>query len=59
MERGISSLSPHTRLSATIKFLATGRSYQSLKFPTITPTPSLNVIILKACKAIITIIVCD
>ena len=39
------AISPHERLSATLRFLATGRSYSDLKFTTIISQPSLSQII--------------
>lgn len=36
------SISPHERLSATLRFLAIGRSYKDLEFTTIVSEPSLS-----------------
>jgi hypothetical protein len=46
------SISPEERLSATLRFLATGRSYEDLKFSTGISPASLGVIIPETCKAI-------
>ena len=46
------AISPHERLSATLRFLATGRTYSDLKFTTIISQPSLSAIILETCAAI-------
>ena len=46
------AISPHERLSATLRFLATGRTYSDLKFTTIISQPSLSVIIPETCAAI-------
>lgn len=46
------SISPHERLTATLRFLATGRSYEDLKFSTILSPQSLGKIIPETCWAI-------
>ncbi|CAH1958474.1 unnamed protein product [Acanthoscelides obtectus] len=45
------AISPHERLTATLRFLATGRNYEDLKFTTISPQ-ALGVIIPETCEAI-------
>lgn len=50
------AISPHERLSATLRFLATGSAYQSLRFPTVISAPSLSAIIPETCKAIMTVL---
>jgi len=46
------SINPEERLVATLRFLATGRSYEDLKFSTRISAPSLSNIIPETCKAI-------
>ena len=46
------AISPHERLSATLRFLATGRTYSDLKFTIIISQPSLSVIIPETCAAV-------
>lgn len=46
------AISPHDRLSATLRFLATGRSYGDLKFSTCISKPALSAIIPETCDAI-------
>lgn len=46
------AISPHERLTATLRFLATGRSYEDLKFSTIISPQSLGKIIPETCDAI-------
>lgn len=46
------SISPHERLSATLRFLATGRSYEDLKFSTVISPQALGYIIPETCEAI-------
>lgn len=46
------AISPHERLTATLRFLATGRSYEDLKFTTIISPQALGVIIPETCDAI-------
>ncbi|VEN41894.1 unnamed protein product [Callosobruchus maculatus] len=36
------SISPHERLTATLRFLATGRSYEDLKFSVAISSPSFR-----------------
>ena len=49
MRKGIS---PHERLTATLRFLTTVRSYKDLEFTTIISKPALSKIIPETCKAI-------
>lgn len=46
------SISPHERLSATLRFLATGRSYECLKYSTLISPQALGQIIPETCEAI-------
>ena len=46
------AISAEERLFATLRFLATGRSYEDLKFSTCISAPSLSFIIPETCKAI-------
>ncbi|KAK4881514.1 hypothetical protein RN001_004833 [Aquatica leii] len=46
------AISPHEKLTASLRFLATGRSYKDLEFTTIIPKQSLSEIIPETCKAI-------
>jgi hypothetical protein len=46
------SISPHERLTATLRFLATGRSYEDLKYTTLIPPQALSYIITETCDAI-------
>ncbi|CAH1972595.1 unnamed protein product [Acanthoscelides obtectus] len=46
------AISAHERLSATLRFLATGRSYKDLEFTTIMSKPSLSEIIPETCDVI-------
>lgn len=46
------SISPHERLTATLRFLATGRSYKDLEFTTAISKQSLSLIIPETCMAI-------
>lgn len=46
------AISPHERLSATLRFLATGRSYEDLKFSVAISAQSLGKIIPETCRAI-------
>lgn len=46
------SISPHERLTATLRFLATGRSYECLKYSTIISPQALGKIIPETCEAI-------
>lgn len=45
-------ISPHERLTATLRFLATGRSYTDLQYSTIISKPALSKIIPETCDAI-------
>lgn len=47
------SISPFERLSATMRFLATGMTYEELKYPTTISAQSLGHIIPETCKAIL------
>lgn len=46
------SIPPEERLIATLRFLATGRSYEDLKFSTRIPAQTLGYIIPETCKVI-------
>lgn len=46
------AISPHERLSATLRFLATGRSYECMKFSTIISPQALGQIIPETCDAL-------
>lgn len=46
------AISPHERLAATLRFLATGRSYECLKFSTRISPQALGKIIPETCKAL-------
>jgi hypothetical protein len=46
------SISPHERLTVTLRFLATGRSYEDLKFSTLISAQSLGHKIPETCEAI-------
>lgn len=46
------AISPHERLTATLRFLATGRIYQCLKFSTRISPQALSCIIPETCDAI-------
>lgn len=46
------AISPHERLTATLRFLATGRSYEDLKFSAIISPQALSYIVPETCKAI-------
>ncbi|KAJ8728913.1 hypothetical protein PYW07_006609 [Mythimna separata] len=50
------AISPHERLCATLRFLASGMSYEELKFPTVISPQRLGVIIPETCKAILTVL---
>lgn len=50
------SINPHERLTATLRFLATGRSYEDLKFTTLISAQSLGHIIPETCKAIFSVL---
>lgn len=47
-----SAISPHERLTATLRYLATGRNYEDLKFTTLISPQSLGKIIPETCSAI-------
>jgi len=46
------AISPHERLSATLRFLATGRSFKDMEFSTAISKPALCKIIPETCEAI-------
>lgn len=46
------AISPHERLTATLRFLATGRTYEDLKYSTIISPQALGYIIPETCEAI-------
>ena len=46
------AITPHERLTATLRFLAKGRSYEDLKFSTIMSPQELGKIIPETCRAI-------
>ena len=46
------AITPHERLTATLRFLATGRSYEDLKFSTIMSPQALGKIVPETCRAI-------
>ncbi|CAH1998880.1 unnamed protein product [Acanthoscelides obtectus] len=46
------AISPHERLSATLRYLATGRNYQDLKFTTVISAQAFSEIIPETCQAI-------
>lgn len=50
------SISPHERLAATLRFLATGMNYEELKFVTAISPQRLGVIIPETCLAILKIL---
>ena len=53
------AVSPHQRLSATLRFLATGQSYEDLKFHTRISPHLLGKIIPETCSAIINMLMED
>jgi len=46
------AVTPHERLSVTLRFLATGRSYEGLKFSAAVSPQALGVIIPETCAAV-------
>ncbi|PNF31399.1 hypothetical protein B7P43_G04087 [Cryptotermes secundus] len=46
------AISPHVRLTATLRYLATGRTYEDLKFTTVISPQALSTIIPETCDAI-------
>ena len=50
------SISPHERLSSTLRWLATGRSLQDLKYRAVISPQALGKIIPETCKAICTVL---
>ena len=53
------AISPHERLTATLRFLATGRSYEDLKFSTCISPQALGRIVPETCRAICKCLVKD
>nr|CAI5837488.1 unnamed protein product [Callosobruchus analis] len=53
------AIPPHERLTATLRFLATGRSYEDLKYTTIISPQALGVIIPETCDAIYKVLLKD
>lgn len=51
-----SAISPHERLTATLRFLATGRSFEDLKYSTIISPQALGKIIPETCEAIYSVL---
>lgn len=50
------SISPHERLAATLRLLATGRTYECMKYSTIISPQALGKIIPETCEAINTVL---
>lgn len=50
------SITPHERLSATLRYLATGMNYEDLKFPTAISPQALGQIIPETCSAILKVL---
>ena len=50
------AITPHERLSCTLRYLATGRNYEDLKFSTRISKPALSKIIPETCDAIYTVL---
>jgi len=46
------AITPHERLTATLRFLATGRNWEDLKFSTVMFPQALGIIIPETCRAI-------
>jgi len=46
------SITPHERLTATLRFLATGRNYEDLKYSTLISPQALSYIVPETCNAI-------
>lgn len=46
------AITPHERLTATLRFLATGRNYEVLKYSTIISPQALSYIVPETCVAI-------
>jgi hypothetical protein len=53
------ALTPHERLSVTLRFIATGRSYEGLKFSAAISLQALGVIIPDTCAAIYEVLKTD
>lgn len=50
------AITPHERLTATLRYLATGRSLEDLKYSTIISPQALGGIIEETCQAILTVL---
>lgn len=50
------AITPHERLTATLRFLATGRTFEDMKFSVIISPQALSQIIPTTCQAIITVL---
>lgn len=50
------SISPQQRLSVTLRYLATGNSFEDLKFSTAISAQSIGVIVIETCLAIIKVL---
>lgn len=50
------AITPHERLSATLRFLATGRTLEDMKFSVIISPQALSQIIPETCRAIISVL---
>lgn len=50
------AITPHERLTATLRYLATGRSLEDLKYSTIVSPQALGNIIEETCKAILKVL---
>lgn len=50
------AITQHERLTATLRFLATGRSFEDLKFSVIISPQALSKIIPETCRAIISVL---
>lgn len=54
-----SAITPHEKLTATLRFLATGRTYENLKFTTIISPQALGRIIPETCEALYSVLKTD
>lgn len=50
------AITPHEKLTATLRFLATGRTYEDLKFTTIISPQALGRIIPETCEALYSVL---
>ncbi|KAK5650121.1 hypothetical protein RI129_001150 [Pyrocoelia pectoralis] len=50
------AITPHERLTATLRYLATGRNYEDLKFSTLISPQSLGKIIPETCRAVVEVL---